>query len=143
MGLDENYHLKMSTVMHRFIPTLDGVKVFAYDPAATLGFPLAGVLMHFRSQKLRDAAQYYPCTICNEPPPSVAAHANKVALGKGTGIKVPDFYIAYVCQKHHDQIDGVRPVDIAYRTPFELWSWAHLKTVAIWFNDGLVGVTRR
>jgi hypothetical protein len=94
--------------------------------------------MHFRSDKLLRAAKDYPCVICNHPKPSVAAHANSVSLGKGTGIKVPDFYTAFVCDRHHRQIDGTLPLDLAYATPFDLWSWAYLKTVAIWFRDGLV-----
>jgi len=97
-------------------------------------------MSHFRSPKLLDAANGQSCVICGETETTVAAHANSVALGKGTGIKVPDFYTAWVCQIHHDMIDGRRPVALPYASPFELWTWAYLKTVARWFNEGIVTV---
>lgn len=96
--------------------------------------------MSFRSQKLLDAAEYEPCAICGAKGTTVAAHANSVALGKGTGIKAPDYYVAYVCQYHHDMIDGREHLSPPYATRQELWQWAYIKTVAEWFNSGLVEV---
>lgn len=97
-------------------------------------------MSHYRNQKLLDAAEGQPCVICGDCRSTVAAHANSVALGKGTGIKVPDFYTAWVCQKHHDMIDGRVKLELPYGSPFELWMWAYLKTVARWFNEEVVHV---
>ena len=98
-------------------------------------------MTHFRSPTLLDAAEGQPCVICESIGTTVAAHANSVALGKGTGIKVPDFYTAWVCQRHHDMIDGRRPVELPYASPFELWTWAYLKTVKRWFDEGIVKIS--
>lgn len=97
-------------------------------------------MSHYRNQKLLDSAEDQPCVICGDVRTTVACHANSVALGKGTGIKVPDFYTAWCCQKHHDMIDGRRPVELPYRDAFDLWTWAFIKTVARWFNQGIVGL---
>lgn len=94
--------------------------------------------MSYRNQKLLDAAEGQPCVICDSTETTVAAHANSVALGKGTGIKAPDYFTAWVCQRHHDMIDGRVPLELPYRSPFELWTWAFLKTVKRWFDLGIV-----
>lgn len=97
-------------------------------------------MSHFRSQKLLDAAENQPCVICGAIGTTVAVHANSVALGKGTGIKAPDYFTVWVCQVHHEMIDGVRRVELPYRSPFELWTWAYIKTVKQWFDLGIVEV---
>jgi len=97
--------------------------------------------MSFRSKKLLDSARDQPCAICGAVGTTVAAHTNSVALGKGIGIKAPDYYVAYVCQYHHDMIDGREHLAPPYQTRQELWQWAYIKTVARWFNSGLVQVT--
>lgn len=97
-------------------------------------------MSHYRNQKLLEAAEGEPCAICGDSRSTVAAHANSVALGKGTGIKCPDYYVAYVCQLHHDMIDGRVKLELPYSSPFELWTWAYLKTVARWFNEEVVHV---
>jgi len=94
----------------------------------------------FRSKKITDAAEHEPCVLCGSRGTTVAAHANSVALGKGKGIKAPDYYVAYVCHDHHLQIDGQKPLDRAYSSPMEMWQWAYIKTVARWFQTGLVVV---
>lgn len=50
--------------------------------------------MSFRSKKLLDSARDQPCVLCGSKGTTVAAHANSVALGKGVGIKAPDYYTA-------------------------------------------------
>jgi len=97
-------------------------------------------MSHYRNKKLLASAEGQACVICESIGTTVAAHANSVALGKGTGIKAPDYYTVHVCQIHHDMIDGRRKVELPYRDAFELWTWAYLKTVARWFNQGIVGV---
>jgi DNA-directed RNA polymerase subunit RPC12/RpoP len=90
--------------------------------------------MSYRNKKLLKAAREYACVLCGKGGTTVAAHANSVALGKGTGIKAPDYYVAYVCHECHDRIDGRRYDD----DPQGLWTRAYLKTVALWFEKGLV-----
>lgn len=96
--------------------------------------------MTFRSHKLLRSAEGQACVLCESIGTTIAAHANSVALGKGTGIKCPDFYTAHLCQRHHDMADGRIKVELPYSSPFELWTWAYLKTVARWFNQGIVVV---
>lgn len=92
----------------------------------------------YRNKKLLDSAEGQPCVICGSVGTTVAAHANSVALGKGTGIKCPDLYTAHVCRVHHDMIDGRRMLEGPYSSPFEMWMWAYLKTVKRWFESGIV-----
>jgi hypothetical protein len=72
--------------------------------------------------------------LCGSVGTTIAAHANSVALGKGTGIKAPDYYVAYVCVVCHDRIDGRRYCE----DPQELWQKAFIRTVARWFEQGIV-----
>lgn len=96
--------------------------------------------MHFRSKKLTDSAEDKPCAFCgNQDGTTVAAHANKVALGKGKGIKVPDFYHVRACQACHDLYDGRVPGwSPAERD--ERFMWAYFRTVKAWFDEQLVVV---
>jgi len=96
--------------------------------------------MTFRSDKILQAAEGEPCVLCGKTGTTIAAHANSVALGKGKGIKVPDYYIAFVCDTHHKQIDGVLPLDLAYPTRFDCWLWAFAKTIRVLFDRGIIGV---
>lgn len=96
--------------------------------------------MSFRSQKLRDAAKNYDCVLCETPGKTVGAHPNRVALGKGVGCKAHDCYLAYVCDRCHGMIDGQIKLDEKYSSPEECWTIAYLRTVLIWFQDGLVRV---
>lgn len=96
--------------------------------------------MSFRSQKLRDAAEHHDCVLCGTSGKTVAAHPNSVALGKGTGCKAPDCYLAYVCNRCHDMIDGRIELDPMWDSPMECWTTAYLRTVKLWFESGLVRV---
>jgi hypothetical protein len=97
--------------------------------------------MSFRNKKLLNAVRDQPCVLCGSLGTTVAAHANSVALGKGTGIKAPDYYTAWVCQHCHDVIDGRSPVSgTVYRDRQEMWTVAFLRTVARWFELGVVKV---
>jgi hypothetical protein len=95
--------------------------------------------MSFRSPKLLKSANGQPCVLCGATGSTVAAHANSVALGKGTGIKAPDFYTAFVCGHHHSLIDG-REGRLSKEEKQELWMSAYLKTVALWFDSHIVVV---
>lgn len=93
--------------------------------------------MHYRNARLLRAAQDQPCVLCGAEGTTVAAHANSVALGKGMGIKAPDFYTAWVCRDHHDLIDG-RTGGLTKDEKAALWTEAYLKTVSTWFMQGVV-----
>ena len=93
--------------------------------------------MSFRNTKLLRAAQGQPCAECGSRGTTVAAHVNSVALGKGTGIKAPDYYAAYLCAHCHDIYDG-RAGQLTRKEKEELWTRAYLRTVALWFTEGIV-----
>lgn len=95
--------------------------------------------MSYRSKKLLDSAEGQSCTICGSVGTTVSAHANSVALGKGTGIKAPDFYVAHLCQVCHDSYDGRRG-KLTKQEKEELWTTAFLRTVKRWFDQGIVKV---
>lgn len=95
--------------------------------------------MTFRSPKLLKSAEGQPCMICGSVGTTIAAHANSVALGKGTGIKAPDFYTAWMCQVCHDLYDGRRG-KLTRAEKEEMWVTAYLRTVKRWFELGIVRV---
>lgn len=95
--------------------------------------------MSFRSPKLLKSAEGQPCQLCGSVGTTIAAHANSVALGKGTGIKAPDFYTAWMCQHHHDLYDG-RIGKLTKAEKEEMWVTAYLRTVRWWFEYGIVRV---
>jgi hypothetical protein len=67
----------------------------------------------------------------------VAAHSNSLAHGRGIGHKAPDYYVAYLCQRCHDEVDG-RVGGLSKEEKRERWLSAFLRTVALWFEEGLV-----
>jgi hypothetical protein len=93
--------------------------------------------MSFRSKTLRDSAKDQACVLCGARGTTVAAHANSVALGKGTGIKAPDYHTAWLCQRCHFAVDA-GPLSHAEKQ--ELWTRAFVRTVAQWFEQGIVTV---
>ena len=97
--------------------------------------------MSYRNTKLLRAAKDQPCVLCGSVGTTVAAHANSLALGKGMGIKAPDYYIAWVCQYCHDMIDGRRAFSGVWgANRHEMWEIAFVRTVARWFEEGIVEV---
>lgn len=83
------------------------------------------------------AASGRPCVLCGARGTTVAAHSNSLAHGRGAFHKAPDYYIAYVCQRCHDEIDG-RAGKFSKEEKRERWISAFIRTVAIWFEEGLV-----
>lgn len=77
---------------------------------------------------------------------TVAAHTNELWLGKGRSIKAPDYYTAWLCHRCHawlDQGAGMDPTGLYEGTragKAEMWTRAFLRTVARWFNAGVVEV---
>jgi hypothetical protein len=94
--------------------------------------------MRFRSKKLTDSAENQPCVLCGNTGTTVSAHANSVALGKGTGIKAPDYYTAWLCHKCHYDIDDSNK--FSRKEKEEMWLRAYVRTVARWFELGIVRV---
>ena len=101
--------------------------------------PAGGVGMSYRSPKLLRAAKDQPCMICGLIGTTVACHIRSVALGSGTGIKAPDCLTAWLCQSHHDFIDGRRSTG-AREERDALWHLAFARTVVQWFEQGIVVV---
>ena len=93
--------------------------------------------MTFRSKKLLKAANGRPCVLCGSVGTTVAAHSNSLSHGRGIGHKSPDYFVAYVCQGCHDEIDG-RAGALSKDEKRERWLSAFLRTVAVWFEEGVV-----
>lgn len=96
--------------------------------------------MNFRSKTLLQAAKDQPCVLCGAVGTTIAAHGNGSRYGKGLGIKAHDFYTAWLCQRCHDQADGRQPHQDCYISAQEMWEHAFIKTVARWFELGIVEV---
>lgn len=93
--------------------------------------------MTYRNKKLLDSAEGQPCASCGAMGTTVAAHVNSVALGKGVGIKAPDFYTAHLCQVCHDRYDGRRG-RLTKEEKEAMWMTAFVRTVKRWFEHGVV-----
>lgn len=93
--------------------------------------------MMFRSKKLLMAANGRPCVLCGSVGTTVAAHSNSIAHGKGVGHKAHDYYVAYLCHQCHDKVDG-RVGGLSKEEKRQMWTDAFLKTVAVWFEEGIV-----
>jgi len=92
----------------------------------------------YRNKKLLDSARDRPCVLCGiGDGTTVAAHSNALEHGRGIGLKTPDFMVAYVCQRCHDQIDG-RSGQLTKVEKRTMWMDAWVRTVPIWFNEGIV-----
>lgn len=65
----------------------------------------------------------------------VAAHRNE---GKGMGIKVDDWLVAYLCHKCHYELDNGR--DLTRQERRNLWNAAYVKTVDYWFRNNIIRI---
>lgn len=97
--------------------------------------------MSFRSKALLQSAKGQACVLCGHVGTTVACHANSVALGKGMGIKAPDYFTAHLCQQHHDLYDG-RAGWMTKEEKDAMWQTAFLWTVKRWFDQGIVEVKK-
>ena len=91
--------------------------------------------MSYRNKRLLDAADGQSCLRCGRVGTTVACHANSVALGKGTGIKCPDFYTIALCFDCHALYDG-RQGTLTKLEKHELFTSAFYRQVARWFEQG-------
>lgn len=95
--------------------------------------------MSYRSRKLLDAARGQSCVLCGAVGTTVACHANSVALGKGTGIKAPDYFTAHFCQGCHDLYDG-RKGKLTKEEKRDMWITGFIWTIKRLFDQGIVVV---
>ena len=95
--------------------------------------------MSYRNKKLLRFAKDQPCVLCHSSGTTVAAHLRSVEFGSGTGIKCPDYFTAWLCQRCHDMIDG-RAGRLPADERKDLWMRAYLRTVQQWFEQGIVEV---
>jgi hypothetical protein len=84
--------------------------------------------MTYRNRKLLDLAHEIPCQatfphVCNGP--SVPAHSNQQAHGRGHAHKSDDCFFAAVCPAAHDAIDG-RPGGMDRETKQAEWNRAYV-----------------
>lgn len=93
--------------------------------------------MTYRNRKLLDLCHEIPCRagfphICNGP--SVPAHSNEQAWGRGFSHKSHDFAVAAICPAAHDQIDGRHP-GMDRETKAAEWTRAYISTqLYLWEN---------
>ena len=92
----------------------------------------------YRNRKLLDVLRKSPCQHCGRSDGTVvAAHANLLRLGKGKGIKCPDFYTAALCFSCHSELDQGKNLSKSERE--EMWIEDYLKTIKLLFeNDHLI-----
>jgi len=91
----------------------------------------------FRLPKLLKAANGRACVLCGATGSTVAAHSNSLQHGRGYAHKSPDYYIAYLCQRCHDEVDG-RSGSLSKEEKRERWLSAFVRTVSVWFEEGIV-----
>ena len=87
--------------------------------------------------KLLKAAEGAPCAICGDVGTTVAAHSNALRHGHGMGLKSHDCYVAYLCQDHHNMIDG-RSGNLTLQEKRDMWLLGWERTVKYWFQAGIV-----
>lgn len=93
--------------------------------------------MSYRSPKLLKAAEGQSCVHCGAIGTTVACHANSVALGKGTGIKAPDYFAVHFCQGCHDLYDG-RTGKLTKEEKWDMWVMGFIWTIKRLFDQGIV-----
>lgn len=101
----------------------------------------------YESKKLLQSAKGRPCQNCGcENETTVAAHANWYEYGKGRGLKSHDWAIAWLCYDCHTWLDGgvallLDPTKryLSYDA-HKMWNTAHVKTLTILFNEGVLKV---
>ena len=93
----------------------------------------------YRNKKLLEILRKSPCQECGrEDGTVIAAHANLLRLGKGRGIKCPDFYTAALCFSCHYELDQGKNLSKIQRE--EMWIEAYLKTIAWLFDNNHIEI---
>ena len=99
----------------------------------------------YESKKLLQSARGRACQNCGcEDGTTVSAHANWQQYGKGRGLKAHDWAIAWLCHGCHTWLDMPAQLDPTQRyakfDTGEMWQSAHVKTLTILFNEGVLKV---
>lgn len=63
-----------------------------------------------RAARGRDCALMIPGVCNRDPATTVLCHSNRLADGKGMGLKAPDSAACFGCSDCHDVLDGRRPL---------------------------------
>lgn len=95
---------------------------------------------------IRRAARGQDCTlqilgVCNgDATTTVLCHSNRLADGKGMGLKAPDTAACFGCSSCHDVLDGraPRPDHLTYDGLLELFDYARERTHAVLRQMGLM-----
>jgi hypothetical protein len=95
---------------------------------------------------IRRAARGQECTlqilgVCNgDSTTTVLCHSNRLADGKGMGLKAPDHAGCFGCSSCHDVLDGraPRPAHLTYEGLLALFDYARERTHAILRAKGLM-----
>lgn len=96
----------------------------------------------FRSPKLLKHAKGSSCKRCmNAYETVVPAHSNWHEHGKGTSLKAHDCFVAFLCQRCHDEIDGRVKTALSPEERKEEWRKAHDATILYLFLRGFIKVT--
>lgn len=93
----------------------------------------------YRNRKLLDLARHAPCMFCGADDGTiVACHSNQLRDGRGTGIKAPDYRIAFGCSKCHYELDNGN--EWTREEKIEAWEEAHRATIGWLFDNGYLEV---
>jgi len=94
--------------------------------------------LNYRSPKILKAARdSLSCHLCdkNNDGTVVAAHSNRIADGKGMGIKAHDYRVAFLCHDCHQKIDAGK---LSRENKIFYWELAHRKTIGWLFESGVI-----
>jgi hypothetical protein len=86
----------------------------------------------YRNKELLRYARHCECQHCFLPfmqDTVVAAHSNQLRHGKGMGIKAHDCFIAYLCCRCHDIVDGRALPNLDQSTRERIWNIGHQNTL--------------
>lgn len=87
-------------------------------------------MANWRSPAILREARHHPCQYCDADDGTiVAAHSNKYQHGKGGAIKAHDCFIAYLCFRCHQIVDGNGNYPQQLRE--DLWTTAHKRTMTL------------
>lgn len=87
-------------------------------------------MANWRCPAILREARFHPCQSCGADDGTiVAAHSNQLKHGKGMGIKAHDCFIAYLCHRCHDIVDGRSYHKLDQETREYTWTTAHKNTI--------------
>jgi ribosomal protein S27AE len=98
-------------------------------------------MANYRNRKLLEAVRDAPCMSCGSKNGTVvAAHSNRLADGKGRGMKAHDYRIAALCFHCHTAYDQGGEMGRAQKAEF--FEHAHRKTIGWLFENDILQVRK-